>query len=190
MKQMKKPMATRKILLAVDLQKDFIDGSLTVPGAYSVLPEINSVKGAFDLVYFTLDWHPLNHCSFQEQGGPWPVHCVHHTAGASIPDEMFAGLEESQIRYILKGRVQSPEEYGAFVGFDPNDQDLFQPGDEVVVCGIAAEYCVLETLKNLYEISKQIGFTVKVFLEGTAKFDSHDTVLEFMAQNVIEPWKA
>ena len=179
----------RKILLAVDLQKDFIDGTLTVPGAESVLSPINRIKGDFDLVYFTLDWHPLNHCSFQEQGGPWPVHCVHHTAGASIPGIMFEGLEESRIRYILKGRVQAPEEYGAFVGFDPENQDLFQPGDKVVVCGIAAEYCVLETLKKLYEISLQIGFTVKVFLEGTAKFDSHETVLEFMSQHGIEVWK-
>ena len=37
-------MANRKILLAVDLQKDFIDGTLTVPGAYLVIPEINKVK--------------------------------------------------------------------------------------------------------------------------------------------------
>lgn len=57
MKQMKRPMATRKIFLAVDLQKDFIDGSLTVPGAYSVLPEINSVKGAFGAGQFLCGSH-------------------------------------------------------------------------------------------------------------------------------------
>lgn len=181
-------MVKRKILLAVDLQKDFIDGTLTVPGAALVLPEINRVKKDFDLVYFTLDWHPVDHCSFKEQGGPWPVHCVHHTAGASIPDQMLEGLEESRMRFILKGRVQGPEEYGAFVGFDPDNQDLFKPGDEVVVCGIAAEYCVLETLKNLYAISKKIGFTVRVFLGGTAKFESHDTVVAFMAENGIKVW--
>ena len=181
-------MANRKILLAVDLQKDFIDGTLTVPGAYLVIPEINKVKNDFDLVYFTLDWHPVNHCSFKEQGGPWPVHCVHHTAGASIPDNVFEGLDESRMRFILKGRLPEREEYGAFVGFDPENQDLFEPGDEVVVCGIAAEYCVLETLKKLYEISRQIGFTVKVFLGGTAKFESHDTGVAFMAENGILAW--
>ena len=181
-------MTGRKILLAVDLQKDFIDGTLTVPGAYLVLPEINRVKKDFDLVYFTLDWHPIGHCSFKEQGGPWPVHCVHHTAGASIPDEVLEGLDEARIRFILKGRRPEREEYGAFVDFDCDNQDLFQPGDEVVVCGIAAEYCVLESLKNLYAISQRIGFTVKVFLGGTAKFDSHDTVVAFMAENGIQVW--
>ena len=181
-------MAGRNILLAIDLQKDFIDGTLTVPGAEAVLPEINAVKGRFDLVYFTLDWHPLRHCSFKEQGGPWPVHCVHHTAGASIPDCMFEGLDESRIRFILKGRRPEREEYGAFVDFDCASQDLFLPGDKVVVCGIAAEYCVLESLKNVYAISKEIGFEVQVFLGGTAKFDSYDTVLDFMAENGIKVW--
>ena len=93
------------ILLAVDLQKDFIDGTLTVPGAAGVLPAINAVKNQFDRVYFTLDWHPVNHCSFKAQGGPWPVHCVHHTAGASIPDHMLEGLAEDRMRFILKGRL-------------------------------------------------------------------------------------
>ena len=182
-------MANRKILLVVDLQKDFIYGSLTVPGATQVLPAINEVKDRFDLVYFTLDWHPVDHCSFREQGGPWPVHCVHHTAGAALDEGVLSGIPEQKTRFILKGRVQAPEEYGAFVGFDPAHQDLFEPGDEVVVCGIAAEYCVLETLKNLYAISERIGFTVKVYLKGTAKFASHDTVKAFMAEKGIEEYK-
>ena len=180
----------RTILLAVDLQKDFIDGTLTVPGADAVIAPINAVKGRFDLVYFTLDWHPVDHCSFREQGGPWPVHCVHHTAGASLPDSVLEGLDEGRMRFILKGRLSEREEYGAFVGFDPADQDLFEPGDEVVVCGIAAEYCVLETLKNLYAISREVGFTVKLWLEGTARFESYDTVLSYMAEQGIATWEA
>ncbi len=181
-------MDKRTILLAVDLQKDFIDGTLTVPGAASVIPVINEVKSQFDLVYFTLDWHPVGHCSYKEQGGPWPVHCMHHTAGASIPDCVFEGLPEDRMAFILKGRKVEREEYGAFVDYDNTKEQLFQPGDEVVVCGIAAEYCVLETLKNLYAISEEVGFTVKVFLEGTARFDSYDTVLAFMAEKGIARW--
>ena len=183
-------MANRKILFAVDLQKDFIDGTLTVPGAASVLPVIDSVKGRFDLVYFTLDWHPVNHCSFREQGGPWPVHCVHHTAGASLPDSVLAGLEEERMRFILKGRRPEREEYGALVDVTAENQDLFQPGDEVVICGIASEYCVLESLKNLCALSQAVGFSVKVFLEGTAKFENYDAICAFMAENDIPVWKA
>ena len=65
-------MAGRKILLVVDAQRDFIDGSLAVPGAEAIIPEINRIKGGFDNVYFTLDWHPKDHCSFKGNGGTWP----------------------------------------------------------------------------------------------------------------------
>ena len=180
----------RNILLLVDLQKDFIDGTLAVPGASSVLPAIDRIKSRFDRVYFTLDWHPTDHCSFREQGGPWPVHCVHYTEGAALDSRALAGIPESRMRFILKGCAPAPDEYGAFVAFDPDNQDLFAPGDEVVICGIAAEYCVVETLRNLYEISRRIGFTVKVYLEGTARFDNVDAILAFMAEHGIARYTA
>ncbi|MCK9301773.1 MAG: isochorismatase family protein [Bacteroidales bacterium] len=181
-------MTRRKILLAVDLQKDFIDGALTVPDAYKVIPIINDIKKNFDLVYFTLDWHPADHCSFKSHGGPWNTHCVHHTAGACLPDSVFEGLKENQIRFILKDSISDRMEYGAFSEITPQIESLFTKDDEVVVCGIAAEYCVLETLKNLFRLSCKIGFTVKVFLKGTARFDSYDTVLAFMKENGIEEY--
>ena len=90
----------RNILLIIDLQKDFIYGSLTVPGATQVLPAINEVKDRFDLVYFTLDWHPVNHCSFQAQGGPWPVHCVHHTAGAALDESVLSARIPKRVNTV------------------------------------------------------------------------------------------
>ena len=174
----------RKILVAVDLQKDFIDGSLTVPGAAAFIPVINDVKHRFDLLYFTLDWHPLGHCSFKENGGPWPVHCVHHTAGASMPDCILEGLDEGNVRFVLKGQVT--EQYGAFADVTPSTQDYFKPGDEVTVCGIASEYCVYETLKNIHAIAVKVGFKVRIWLGGTAKFDNYDAILQYASENGIE----
>ena len=176
----------RKILLVVDLQKDFIDGSLAVKDAANVIPAINEVKNKFDWVYFTLDWHPTNHCSFKEQGGPWPVHCVHYTAGTALPESVLEGLKESRMRFIRKGCKPGKEEYGAFEGVKASDQDYFREGDVVTVCGIASEYCVLTTLKNVFKLSKKVGFKVNVFLEGTAKFESYDTLLAFMQENNIK----
>lgn len=176
-------MKGRKILVVVDLQKDFIDGTLAVPGAASVVPGIKKVMPSFDLVYFTLDWHPLDHCSFKAQGGPWPPHCVHYSAGASLPDGIFDGLDEKRLRFVLKGCSSDKEEYGAFSGMVASEQDLFMPGDEVTVCGIAAEYCVKETLANIVGLSAEVGFSVNVFLEGTARFESYGTLLQYMREN-------
>lgn len=175
-------MEGRKILVVVDLQKDFIDGSLAVPGAASVVPEIRKVMPAYDLVYFTLDWHPSNHCSFKAQSGPWPPHCLQYSAGASLPDGIFEGLDWKRLRFVLKGCNPDMEEYGAFGSDAPSGQDFFMEGDEVTVCGIAAEYCVKETLANIVAMSRKTGFSVNVFLKGTARFESYDSLLSFMEE--------
>lgn len=191
-------MTGRKVLLVVDVQRDFIDGSLAVPGAETVIQEINRIKNGFDNVYFTLDWHPKDHCSFKKNGGAWPEHCVHYTMGASLADSLLDGLDEAKTRFILKGRNKDREEYGAFSEVPtPSDAihsestlttgDLFRPGDEVTVCGIAAEFCVLETLKNITQLSHDTGFRVKVFLKGTAGFDCAP-LLEWMAANEINEY--
>lgn len=194
-------MAGRKILLVVDVQRDFIDGSLAVPGAERIIPEINKVKGRFDKVYFTLDWHPVNHCSFKANGGQWPEHCVHYTLGASLACGLLDGLDETKTRFILKGRDKDREEYGAFADITADvtagtpaeipakadSQDLFLSGDEVTVCGIAAEYCVLETLKNVHRLSKEIGFHVNIFMKGVAGFD-RAPLLTWMAENGVNEY--
>lgn len=192
-------MPTRKILLAVDVQRDFIDGTLAVPGAESVIPAINGIKKDFDLVYFTLDWHPKDHCSFKENGGTWPEHCVHYTLGSSLAPTLLDGLEEDHTRFILKGRGKDHEEYGAFADTSADrvgtqtrtantaTSNMFQSGDEVTVCGIAAEYCVLETLKNVFHLSREIGFSVNVFLKGTAGFDS-TPLTDWMRENDVKEY--
>lgn len=174
----------RKILVAVDLQNDFIDGSLAVPGAGSVIPIIKETLGAYDMVYFTLDWHAAGHCSFREQGGPWPVHCVHHTVGAALADGLLEGVDEGRVRFVTK--AEKVEQYGAFADVTPSTQDWFAPGDEVTVCGIASEYCVVETLKNIQAIAAQVGFKLRVWLAATAKFENYDEILSFSREKGIE----
>lgn len=62
----------RSAFLIVDVQHDFIDGSLALKNCpakqdgVEVVPVINSLieKVPFDVVAYTLDWHPEDHCSF------------------------------------------------------------------------------------------------------------------------------
>lgn len=77
-----------KILLIVDPQVDFISGSLAVEGAKEKMDALASAlqNGEIDCDYVmvTKDFHPSNHCSFKENGGQWPPHCVKGTAGSCI----------------------------------------------------------------------------------------------------------
>jgi nicotinamidase-related amidase len=177
------------IMVVVDLQKDFIDGNLPATDGTRVVEPIKNVLKNFDNVYFTLDWHPWNHCSFKANGGIWPQHCVRYTVGAALPDGILDSLNIDNVRFLPKGMAQDKEEYGQFENTVASDQDLFIKGDKVVVCGIAAEYCVLETLKNLVRLSQEIGFELSVYLEGVASIESNEPLVTYMNENNIKIYK-
>ena len=114
------------IMVVVDLQKDFIDGNLPATDGTRVVEPIKSKLTAFDRVYFTLDWHPWNHCSFKANGGIWPQHCVRYTVGAALPDGILDNLNIDNVRFLPKGQAQDKEEYGQFENTKGNDQDHLQ----------------------------------------------------------------
>ena len=76
-------------LVVVDVQNDFLPGgALAVPGGDRVVPALNRYLRLFAErrlpIFATRDWHPSNHCSFHEQGGSWPPHCIANTPGAAF----------------------------------------------------------------------------------------------------------
>src|SRR3990170_4394534 len=77
----------REALLIIDFQNDFTPGGAhAVTEGDEIAARVNELieGGGFELVVATRDWHPLDHSSFEEQGGPWPPHCVQHTEGAQL----------------------------------------------------------------------------------------------------------
>ena len=59
----------RDALLIVDMQNDFMPGgALPVSGGPACLPIINHLtQCGFRAVIASQDWHPAQHCSFEEQ---------------------------------------------------------------------------------------------------------------------------
>ncbi|CAE7217806.1 pncA [Symbiodinium natans] len=60
-------MQRKSALVVIDVQNDFIDGSLANEyNAEQIVPIINQIRDDFDLVVISYDWHPEEHCSFVE----------------------------------------------------------------------------------------------------------------------------
>lgn len=142
-----------KLLVVVDVQRDFFDpsGSLYVGGS-EVLPELIAAAAEnYDGVIFTLDWHPGNHCSFAEQGGIWPVHCVAYTQGSGLADQFAPILASGKAQLFFKGQEQDKEQYGAFESLEEDSviARWFASCESVDVCGIAGDYCVKESTNNI-----------------------------------------
>jgi nicotinamidase/pyrazinamidase len=128
-----------------------------VPEGDTIVERLNALarSDAFDLVVATRDWHPPDHGSFAERGGPWPVHCVQGTEGA----ELHPALDASALDVVVdKGQDPDTEGYSGFDGTELAALLRERGIDRVTVAGLATDYCV----KNTALEALQEGFTVIV----------------------------
>lgn len=136
-------------LLIIDMQNDFMPGgALPVPGGPALLPIINRLsKAGFRAVIASQDWHPVGHCSFKEQSGPWPVHCLAGSHGAAL----VGGLDQTHITHVIrKGMALKADSNSAFYDDAGTDTGLtaLLKGlgvKRVFLCGVALDVCVIAT---------------------------------------------
>jgi nicotinamidase/pyrazinamidase len=185
-------------LVIVDCQNDFITGTMSVKGAKAAVEEIKKfIKNhskEIEKIIFTVDWHPYNHSSFKKYGGLWPHHCVQYTPGACIEPKLLKFVQSFDIDYEVsqKGTVEEVEEYGAFSDIEYVEDILGKyyycnnipvPADnDVVVCGIAGDYCVKATIQNM--INR--GLFPKVFCPGIVSIDVGKVFSNFIKENSLE----
>ena len=159
-----------KALIITDVQNDFCEGgSLEVVGGARVARAINKhlEQTRYDHIVATKDFHidPGSHFSDDpDYVASWPRHCVVGTPGAEFHPE----LETSTIEAVFtKGQYSA-----AYSGFEGNcrrgipltDWLRQRDVDEVVVVGIATDYCVLATAQD----AARAGFTTTVLTDLTA----------------------
>ena len=184
----------KNILLIVDPQNDFITGTLPVEGAEERMKKlaeyIKARHAEYDYILITMDSHPEDHCSFKENGGIWPKHCVTWSDGWSVPDYLDKSLENSRVACYHKGNNPNHEEYSIF----NNEEDgfvlanqlraLVEEGEIYVdICGIAGDYCVLETLKGLRKYVPDE--CISILFDFTASIDGGEKLFTYAGKNQI-----
>ena len=181
-------------LILVDLQNDFLpSGILAVPEGDAVVPIINRLQRAFEVVVATQDWHPANHGSFASNhpgrsvyeeinlnGLPqtlWPVHCVQNTRGA----ELAPNLEQKRIGHIFqKGTDPGIDSYSGF--FDNGHRRATGLGEwlkakgvgDVHIWGLATDYCVKFTALD----AVGLGFKTSVIVDACRGVNLRHTDVE------------
>lgn len=152
-------------LLITDIQNDFLPGgALPVPGGNEIIPVLNASARVFEQakasVFASKDWHPPNHCSFTQQGGTWPPHCVQDTKGASFSPSLK--LPKDAV-VVFKATDPMRESYSVFDG-TTFMKELKERGiKRLFVGGLATDYCVLNTVLD----ARKHGFETVVLMDAT-----------------------
>ena len=191
-----------KSLIVIDFQNDFCQptGSLYVKGAEEakkgILFSMQKNIDKFNQIIYTKDWHTPQDESFKKNGGTWPDHCLQNSNGAEIDKELYNELNKYNIpiQIFNKGTVFSHEEYGAFENFKLKEEDedniknasfynygfdskIHIDNENVVVCGLAGDFCVMESIKNLL---KHWNFKVEILMNGISSIDGGRKLNDFI----------
>jgi nicotinamidase/pyrazinamidase len=150
-KNMKTSLQKNDALLIIDVQNDFLPGgSLGVPEGDQIVPVINDYIALFAAaklpVFASRDFHPVDHCSFKEQGGVWPPHCITGTKGVNFATGL--NLPED-VTIISKATEQDRDAYSALEETDLKDELNRLQVKRVFACGLATDYCVLASVRDL-----------------------------------------
>ena len=127
----------RKILLVIDMQKDFIDGALGTPEAVAIVDRVAEEIGKYppENVFATRDTHPADYLNTQEGRNLPVVHCVKGTPGWELNGKIAAALGAGQI--IDKptfGSVALAEKLAAMAAEEAID---------VTLVGLCTDICVV-----------------------------------------------
>ena len=166
-----------KILIVVDMQYDFFDGSLGTNEAQSIVPHvINKIKkyeDNNDLVIFTKDTHYYNYMDTME-GKKLPVkHCIKGTHGHYIPDEILRNHK----------LIIEKETFGSK---DLIDYLLKLNFEEIELVGLCTDICVISNALLIKTFFPEIKISVDSSCCAGVTPISHNEALNTMKMCHIE----
>ena len=163
----------KKTLIVIDMQKDFIDGSLGTKEAVSIVDKvkqkIKQYKEAGEQIIYTRDTHPENYLETREGKYLPVVHCVKGSEGWLIPEELR--VEGCEV-------IDKPS-FG-YTGWEKYDFE------EIEIIGLCTDICVVSNALMLKAIYPEIKITVDASCCAGVTVESHKAALLTMKMCQIE----
>ncbi|MBE7036204.1 MAG: cysteine hydrolase [Ruminococcaceae bacterium] len=128
----------KKVLIVVDMQKDFVDGALGSKEAAAIVDNVvKKIEGFDGDIIVTYDTHPENYMETQE-GKNLPVtHCIKGTDGWKLDAKVQAAVDKKAYKAIEKptfGSTELPE----YIKANYNPDEL-----EIELIGLCTDICVV-----------------------------------------------
>lgn len=157
-----------KALISIDYTNDFVadDGKLTAgKAAQRIMPQMTQATKVAqkngDFVFFAIDGHQLND-NYHPESKLFPPHNLMKTAGRDLYGslgELYAQIKDKpNVKWLDK------RHYNAFCGTSLDVYLRERHVDEVVLCGVLTDICVLHTAIAAYDL----GYKITVLSDATA----------------------
>lgn len=170
----------RKILVVVDMQNDFVDGSLGTKEAVGIVENVveEIKKYRTEDIFATRDTHPENYLETQEGKHLPVVHCVKNTNGWEINKEVAAVLKDAKIIDKLTfGSKELAEEITKIA----EKEEV-----EVTLVGLCTDICVVSNALLIKAYLPEISVKVIASCCAGVTPESHEAALTTMKMCQVE----
>lgn len=165
----------KKILIVVDMQKDFVDGALGSPEAQAIVGNVVNKIDKFDGdIIATYDTHPENYMETQE-GKNLPVpHCIKGTDGWKLDSRVKSALDKREYKTIEKLTFGSTE-LVEYIKANYNPQEI-----EIELIGLCTDICVVSNALLMKASFLETKVSVDASCCAGVTPDSHNAALTTM----------
>lgn len=165
-----------KYLIVVDMQNDFITGSLGSELAKAIVPSVvNKVKNFDGKIIFTRDTHFSDYMSTQEGKNLPVLHCIKDSNGWELCEELkpYANIIVDKITF---GSIELPKLLESYN----------EPIEKIELCGLCTDICVISNAFLLKAAFPEVPLTVDSACCAGVTVESHNNALNAMKAIQIE----
>lgn len=167
-----------KALIVVDMQNDFITGSLGTPEARTIVPAVvEKIKNHEGIIAVTQDTHSETYLVTQEGKNLPVLHCVYGTEGWQLHPDIAEAINFSvnQTNAFFKPAFGSPE-----LGHYLSEFSKSVPLDEIILVGLCTDICVISNAIILKAFLPEVKITVDASCCAGVTPESHANALTAM----------
>ena len=174
-----------KTLIVVDMQNDFITGSLGTAEAVDIVTKVSHKIETWDGdIFVTQDTHGDDYLQTQEGRKLPVVHCVEGTAGWEIAERVRAALDQKEpgkVNYITKPTFGS-HVLAETLSRKQADQQI----EEIQLVGLCTDICVISNAMLLKAFMPETRITVDSACCAGVTPESHRNALNAMKMCQID----
>lgn len=161
----------KKLLIIIDYQNDFVDGSLGFDGAENLESGIIQKIAEYenDEIIYTLDTHEENYMdTFEGKNLPVP-HCIKGTNGHAL---------YGQLKELLKGKKCF--EKSTFPSLELGKYLEGKGYDKIELCGLVSNICVISNAVIAKAACPEAEIIIDSKLTASSDSDLHQKALDVM----------
>ena len=170
-----------KILVIVDMQKDFVGGSLGTEEAQSIVPAVKDKIENFEGdIIFTKDTHEEDYLNTQEGQNLPVVHCIRGTAGHEIIEELQPYTNRALA--IFEKETFGSRKLAGFLKELHKEKKI----ESIELIGLCTDICVVSNALLIKAFLPEVPISVTAGCCAGVTPEKHKSALETMKSGQIE----